>query len=86
MLVLSRKPGEDILIGQDITITLVEIKGNRVRIGIRAPESFNILRGELRGQLGASRTETRSSGLIPEEDSSLVSADHLGNGECCRGG
>jgi carbon storage regulator len=70
MLVLSRKPGEDIQIGQDIIITLVEIKGNRVRLGIRAPESVNILRGELRQQLAASHTDTATE-LTSDEVSSL---------------
>jgi carbon storage regulator len=47
MLVLSRKPGEQIRIGDQITITLVEVRGNRVRLGIEAPDSCRILRGEL---------------------------------------
>jgi carbon storage regulator len=47
MLVLSRKPGEKIHIGKDVTITLLEIQGNRVRIGIEAPDELPILRGEL---------------------------------------
>ena len=47
MLVLSRKPGEKIVIGNDITITVVEIKGNRIRVGIDAPDEVRVLRGEL---------------------------------------
>jgi carbon storage regulator CsrA len=47
MLVLSRKAGEKLVIGQDVTVTVLEIVGNRVRIGINAPESVQILRGEL---------------------------------------
>ncbi|HEV8060540.1 MAG TPA: carbon storage regulator [Gemmataceae bacterium] len=47
MLVLSRKPGEQIYIGNHITITVVEIKGNRIRIGIEAPDSVPVLRAEL---------------------------------------
>ena len=47
MLVLSRKPGEQVVIGNDITITVVEVQGNRVRVGIDAPEQVRILRGEL---------------------------------------
>ena len=37
MLVLSRKPGEQLRIGDNITITVVEVRGNRVKIGIEAP-------------------------------------------------
>lgn len=47
MLVLSRKLGESIRIGEDIEITVVEVKGNRVRLGIRADRSVNVVRSEL---------------------------------------
>ncbi len=47
MLVLSRKPGEKIIIGNDITLTVVEVKGNRVRLAFDAPNQICILRGEL---------------------------------------
>lgn len=46
MLVLSRKKGEKIVIG-DVTVEVVEIGGNRVRLGVTAPETTRILRGEL---------------------------------------
>lgn len=47
MLVLSRKPGERILIGDDIAITIVRIGPNTVRLGIEAPRQMNIVREEL---------------------------------------
>lgn len=47
MLVLSRKCGERILIGDRITITVVRIGPNNVRIGIEAPRDMNIVREEL---------------------------------------
>jgi carbon storage regulator CsrA len=47
MLVLSRKPGEKVVIGNGITLTVVVIKGNHVRVGIDAPDHVRILRGEL---------------------------------------
>jgi carbon storage regulator len=47
MLVLSRKPGEKILIGPDVTVTVVRIGPNTVRIGIDAPRGINIVREEL---------------------------------------
>lgn len=47
MLVLSRKPGEKILIGEQITVTIVRIGPNTVRLGIDAPRDMNIVREEL---------------------------------------
>lgn len=47
MLVLSRKPGERILIGDKVAITIVRIGPNTVRLGIDAPRDMNIVREEL---------------------------------------
>ncbi|HEV3081765.1 MAG TPA: carbon storage regulator [Gemmataceae bacterium] len=47
MLVLSRKPGEKLCIDGNIVVTVLEVKGNRVRIGIEAPDGVRVLRGEL---------------------------------------
>lgn len=47
MLVLSRKPGERIVIGDDVKITIVRIGPNTVRVGIEAPREMNIVREEL---------------------------------------
>jgi carbon storage regulator len=49
MLVLSRKVGQDIQIGPDIVVTVVEVKGRMARIGIRAPRAVRVLRSELIG-------------------------------------
>ncbi len=47
MLALSRKPGERILIGDDVVITVVRIGPNNVRVGIEAPREMSIVREEL---------------------------------------
>ena len=47
MLVLSRKKGQSIEIGDGITVTVTQIKGNQVRIGIQAPPEVRIHRNEL---------------------------------------
>ena len=47
MLVLTRKLNEEIMIGDDIKVTLIRVKGNTVRIGIEAPRDVRIIRGEL---------------------------------------
>ncbi|MBM4000371.1 MAG: carbon storage regulator [Planctomycetes bacterium] len=47
MLVLSRKRDEEIVIGGDIRITVVEVSGNRVKLGISAPAEVPVHRAEL---------------------------------------
>jgi len=47
MLVLSRKPGQAILIGENIEIQIIEIQGEQIRIGINAPRDITIVRKEL---------------------------------------
>ena len=47
MLVLSRKTGEEIIIGDNIKLIVSRISGNRVTLGVTAPEGVRILRGEL---------------------------------------
>jgi len=48
MLVLSRKVGESFVIGDSITVTVVRVIGGGVRLGIEAPESYTVVREELR--------------------------------------
>lgn len=51
MLVLSRKQGEKIVIGPNITLVVVGVQGDRVRLGIDAPPEVPILREELRREI-----------------------------------
>lgn len=64
MLVLSRKSQETIRIGDDIEIRIIEVKGDTVRIGIDAPKSVDILRGELVQSI----SETNSEALTIDVD------------------
>ncbi len=47
MLVLTRRLGETIVIGDDITIKIVDIHGKQIRIGIEAPKEISVYRGEI---------------------------------------
>jgi len=60
MLVLSRKVGERIVIGETISLTVVEVKGGRIRLGIQAPRNVAILRQEL-SQLRESQSKGSSN-------------------------
>ena len=59
MLVLSRKPGQKILLGDDITITISKVHGDQVSIGIEAPSDVLIRREELVSQWDDSPIEAR---------------------------
>ena len=47
MLILSRKAGEKLVIGDNIVVEVVRVQGNRITLGIAAPSNVKILRGEL---------------------------------------
>ncbi len=66
MLVLSRKPGERILIGDRIAVTVVRIAPGIVRIGIEAPENLPIVREELREEGGEKGGRGRAEGGRPQ--------------------
>lgn len=61
MLVLSRKSGQRIVIGDEIVITIVKVRGNHVRLGIEAPDDVHIRREELEALLVGPR------GWTPEQ-------------------
>lgn len=47
MLILSRNYGQSIIIGDDITVTVIEVRGNQVRLGISAPRDITVHREEI---------------------------------------
>ena len=47
MLVLTRRPGESLTIGDDIVVTVVGVSGNQIRLGITAPQQVQVLREEV---------------------------------------
>ena len=63
MLVLSRKPDEQIVLDGCITITVLRVQGNRVRLGIEAPDGVSIKRQEIEVELDdvAERDEARAA-------------------------
>jgi len=56
MLVLSRKSGEQILIGKDIEVVVLEVNGDHVKLGFTAPQYVPIFRAEIHRQLADSLT------------------------------
>ena len=71
MLILTRKLGEKINIGDDITVTLLEIKGAQVKLGIQAPKSIGIHRNEIYEKI---RETNLGSSNISDSDLSKAAA------------
>lgn len=57
MLIITRKPGEKIMLGDDVTIEVIEVSGSSVRIGIAAPRSVPVYREEIWEAVKAERRE-----------------------------
>jgi carbon storage regulator len=70
MLVLSRKEGEKLVIGDNITLVVSKISGNRVTLGIEAPADVKIFRGELSGK--KERSQPR---VVPMRRAATVTID-----------
>jgi len=69
-LVLQRKPHERITIGPDITVTVVEVHGNRVRLSIVAPREVPVHRGEVYDAIHGKGPETPTQPLPGESEAS----------------
>lgn len=63
MLVLSRKKNEVIRINDDVSVVVVEIRGDKVRLGIQAPKTVAIHRAEVYARIVADREESRPPDL-----------------------
>ena len=61
MLVLSRKPGESIVIGNDIVVTVLEVRGDQIRVCIDAPRSVAVNRKEIHDELTAANRDATDS-------------------------
>ncbi len=66
MLALSRKINESIMIGHDIEITVLEIKGEQVKLGINAPKSVPLYRKEIYVQIQEANKEAVSTEASPD--------------------
>ena len=63
MLILTRRVGETVMIGEDITVTVLGVKGNQVRIGVNAPRNVAVHREEI-----FERIKREEAGEAPERD------------------
>jgi carbon storage regulator len=65
MLILTRRVGETVMIGNDVTVTVLGVKGNQVRIGVNAPKDVAVHREEIYERIKREEdTEGRASGTV----------------------
>jgi carbon storage regulator len=68
MLILTRRVGETVMIGDDVTITVLGVKGNQVRVGINAPKHVAVHREEIYERIKREQQGGGSGGGGPEDD------------------
>lgn len=77
MLILQRKAGESLIIGEDIYVEVLAVENGRVRLAIKAPSHISILRSELRSAVDANRDSAREE--APPQELLELLGDVLGD-------
>ena len=62
MLILTRRVGETLMIGDEVTVTVLGVKGNQVRIGVNAPKEVSVHREEISQRIQSEKSGTPSEG------------------------
>lgn len=75
MLILSRKKGESLIIGEGIELTVIEVSGDKVRLGINAPENVSVLRAELK-QTADENKDSAAKGMSPAALADMLSKNN----------
>ena len=74
MLILTRRVGETVVIGNDVTVTVLGVKGNQVRLGVNAPREVAVHREEIFERIKREQTEEKPRPASERHDRSPVAA------------
>lgn len=66
MLILTRRVGEAVVIGEEVTVTVLGVKGNQVRIGVNAPKTVSVHREEIFDRIKNEQKDASPSFKAPE--------------------
>ncbi len=67
MLILTRRVGESLMIGDEVTVTVLGVKGNQVRVGVNAPKEVSVHREEIYERIQAEKSGEPPSEQTPNE-------------------
>jgi carbon storage regulator len=73
MLILTRRVGETVMIGNDVTVTVLGVKGNQVRVGINAPKTVAVHREEIYERIKREQEGTGDNDSEPEAPAEFAS-------------
>ena len=66
MLILTRRVGESVMIGDEVAVTVLRVKGNQVRLGVNAPKSISVQREEIFQRIKREASQAAASVETPE--------------------
>ena len=72
MLILTRRVGETLMIGDDVTVTVLGVKGNQVRIGVDAPKEIAVHREEIYERIQREQENAAAQGNDPVQENDAV--------------